>query len=242
MEADAIIHSYLESHNTIDVDTAVSLARTGERDVPRSTVRWRLHNMVQRETLRRVRRGVYARQDKREFCLTVADSLASLFRAVRTSLPYVELCTWRSDDVQDLTRHYPNRGVPIIEVEKDGEAAVRDVLVGMEQPVVAYEDLSAVARSFLGQEYIVVKRLVSEAPITRVYDVTVPRLEKILVDIVRDKNLFGFLEGAETYHIYQSATNRYHVQLDTLLRYASRRGVKDGVVMILEQITGNKSE
>jgi hypothetical protein len=185
-------------------------------------------------------RGVYTRQDKRNFCLTVADSLASLFRAVRASLPYVELCAWRSDDVQDLAQHYPNRGVPIMEVEKDGEAAVRDVLVGMDQPAVAYEDLPAVARSFLEQEYIVVKRLVSEAPVTKVDDVTVPRLEKILVDIVRDKNLFGFLEGAETYHIYKSATDRYHVQLDTLLRYASRRGVKDDVVMILRQITGNE--
>ena len=198
--------------------------------------------MVQRGTLQRVRRGVYARQDKRDFCLTVADSLALLFRAVQTSLPYVELCAWRSDDVQDLARHYPNRGVPIIEVEKDGETALRDVLVGMDQPAVAYEDLPAVARSFLEQEYIVVKRLVSEAPVTRVDDVTVPRLEKILVDIVRDKNLFGFLEGAETYHIYQSATDRYHLQLDTLLRYASRRGVKDDVMMILGQITGNERQ
>ncbi len=102
----------------------------------------------------------------------------------------------------------------------------------------AYEDLPAVARSFLGQEYIVVKRLVSEAPVTRFSNVTIPRLEKILVDIVRDKNLFGFLEGAETYTIYQSAMDRYHIQLDTLVRYASRRGVKANVVTILDQING----
>jgi hypothetical protein len=241
MEVDAVIHSYLKSHVTIDVDTAVGLARTGDRDVPRSTVRWRLHDMVRRGTLRRLRRGIYTWPDKQEFRLAVADSLASLFYAVQTSLPYVELCAWRSDDVQDLARHYPSWSVPIIEVEKDGEAAVRDVLVGMDQPAVAYEDLPAVARSFPGQEYIVIKRLVSEAPVTRSYNVTIPRLEKILVDIVRDKNLFGFLEGAETHTIYQSAMNRYHIQLDTLLRYASRRGVKDDVVTILAQINGKES-
>jgi hypothetical protein len=239
MGVDAVIHSYLQSHETIDVDTAVSLARAGDRDVPRSTVLWRLHDMVQRETLSRVRRGVYTRREKREFHLTVADSLASLFRAVRTSLPYVELCAWRSDDVRDLARHYPNRGVPIIEVEKEGEAAVQNFLVGMDQPAVAYEDLPAVERSFPGQRFIVVKRLVSESPLSKVDDVTVPRLEKILVDIVQDRNLFGFLEGAETHHIYKSAWDRYQIQLDTLLRYASRRGARADVRLIIGQITGN---
>ena len=239
MGVDAAIHIYLNSHTTIDVDTAVELARTDDRHVPRSTVRWRLHEMVQRGALQRLRRGVYTRQDKREFRLTVADSLASLFHAVRENLPYVEFCVWKSDVLQDLTQHFPDRSVSIIEVEKDGEAAVRDFLVGMDQPAVAYEDLPAVERSFPGQEYLVVKRLVSEAPLTRVGDVTVPRLEKILVDIVQDKNLFGFLEGAETHHIYESASDRYHIQLDTLLRYASRRGAKDEIELIIGQITGN---
>ena len=226
---------------TIDVDTALELARTGDRDVPRSTVRWRLYEMVQRGTLQRLRRGVYTRQDKREFRLTVADSLASLFHTVRMKLPYVELCVWRSAVLQDLTQHFPDRSVSIIEVEKDGEAAVQDLLVGTDQPAVAYEDLPAVERSFPRQEHLVVKRLVSEAPLTRVGDVTVPRLEKILVDIVQDRNLFGFLEGAETHHIYEAASDRYHIQLDTLLRYASRRGVRDDVNMIIGQIASNEA-
>ena len=97
MGVDAAIRTYLNSHNTIDVDTALELARTGDRDVPRSTVRWRLHEMVQRGALQRLRRGVYTRQYKREFRLTGADSLASLFHAVRENLPYVELCVWRSE-------------------------------------------------------------------------------------------------------------------------------------------------
>ena len=241
MGVDSVIHTYLNSHNTINVDTAVELVRTGDFDVPRSTVRWRLHEMVQRGTLQRLRRGIYARQNKREFRLTIANPLASLFHAVRKNLPYVELCVWRSDVLQDLTQHYPDRSVSIIEVEKDGQAAVQEFLVGMDQPAVAYEDLPAVERSFPGRKYVVVKRLVTEAPLTRVEDVTVPRLEKILVDIVQDRNLFGFLEGAETHHIYEAASDRYHIQLDTLLRYASRRGVRDDVQAIIGQITGKKA-
>ena len=180
--------------------------------------------MVQRRALQRLRRGVYTRQDKREFRLTIANPLASLFHAVRKNLPYVELCVWRSDVLQDLTQHFPDRSVSIIEVEKDGQAAVQEFLVGMDQPAVAYEDLPAVERSFPGRKYVVV-----------------PCLEKILVDIVQDRNLFGFLEGAETHHIYEAASDRYHIQLDTLLRYASRRGVRDDVQMIIGQICGKKA-
>jgi predicted transcriptional regulator of viral defense system len=60
MSVETAIHSYLDSHSAIDVDTAVDLARAGDRDVPRSTVWWRLHDMVQRGTLQRLRRGVYS--------------------------------------------------------------------------------------------------------------------------------------------------------------------------------------
>ena len=41
---------------------------------------------------------------------------------------YVELCVWRSDVLQDLTQHFPERSVPIIEVEKDGQAALDDTI------------------------------------------------------------------------------------------------------------------
>jgi len=242
MGVDTVIQSYVDSHCTIDVDTAVALARSGKCDVSRSTVRWQLYELVRRGKLRRLRRGVYTRPDKREFQLTVPDSLASLFHAIRTDLPYIAICTWSSDVLHDLTHHYPHRTVFIIEVEKEGETAVQDLLIGMEQPAVTYEDLPAVERSTLGQEYIVIKRIVSEAPVTSVNGVTVPRLEKILVDIVRDKNLFGFLEGAETHHIYESAMKRFHVQLDTLLRYASRRGATDDVEMLIRQISGSEAE
>lgn len=238
MDVESVIHSYLNSHQTIDIDTAVELARTGGHDVPRATVRWRLHDMAQRGTLQRLRRGVYTGPVKREFRPTVADSLATPFHAIRENLPFLELCVWSSDVLQDLMQHYSERSVPIIEVEKDGQAAVHDFLVGTGHPAVAYEDLPAVERSFPGQTYIVVKRLVSEAPVTRCNDVILPRLEKILVDIVQDKSIFGFLEGAETHAIYQSATERYLVQLDTLMRYASRRGVQDNVQTIMSQIIG----
>lgn len=233
MDVESVIRTYLNSHRTIDIDTAVGLVQTSDHDVPRSTVRWWLHDMAQRGTLQRLRRGVYVGPDKREFRLTVADSLATSFHAIRENLPSLKLCAWSSDVLQDLMQHYSERSIPIIEVEKDGQAAVHDFLVGIGHPAVAYEDLPAVERSFPGQTYVVVKHLVSEAPVSRCNDVTVPRLEKVLVDIVRDKNLFGFLEGAETYAIYQSATERYHIQLDTLLRYASRRGAKGEVAQLL---------
>jgi len=241
MNIENIVQSYLESHDTIDLDTVVSLAHTQDCDLPRSTVRWHLYGLVQRGTLRRLRRGVYVCGNKQSLQVTVPEFLISLYHEIRTRLPYVKICTWSSEVLQDLMHHYAQRSVRIIEVEKDGESAVTDLLVGLNVPVISYHDYPAVEGIAADQGFVVVKRLISESPVTQTHEVKVPRLEKILVDIVRDKNLFEYLQGAETYHIYETALGRYQVQHDTLLRYASRRGIREEVSTIINSVSGNEN-
>ncbi len=70
----------------------------------------------------------------------------------------------------------------------------------------------------------VVRSLVTEAPVTSFDNVAIPRLEKILVDLVCEKDLFVSFQGEELRNIYHRALKDYDVSLSTLRRYARRRG------------------
>lgn len=90
-------------------------------------------------------------------------------------------------------------------------------------------------RYLTGTDAIVVRHLIGQSPLTLVDGCTVPRLEKILVDVIGDNELF-FTSGYETYNIFEFALERNHINKSKLLRYASRRNRKDKVEQILNEI------
>jgi hypothetical protein len=58
------------------------------------------------------------------------------------------------------------------------------------------------------------------------YDgIAVPKLEKILVDLVCDKDLFVSFQGEEFRNIYMGALTDYDISLSTIRRYSGDAGV-----------------
>ena len=69
---------------------------------------------------------------------------------------------------------------------------------------------------------IIIKNLNSEAPIQKWNNINVPTLEKILVDIIADDELFAAQQG-ELEFIFKSAFDKYNINESKMKRYASRR-------------------
>ncbi len=58
------------------------------------------------------------------------------------------------------------------------------------------------------------------------YDgIAVPKLEKILVDLVCDKDLFVSFQGEEFRNIYMGALTDYDISPSTIRRYSGDAGV-----------------
>ena len=72
---------------------------------------------------------------------------------------------------------------------------------------------------------IIVKPLVTEAPLQKMEGVTVPTLEKLLVDINKDAD-FSYLHGAEAERMMDNAKALFIINTTRLRRYAKRRGLK----------------
>ena len=78
------------------------------------------------------------------------------------------------------------------------------------------------------KDAIVVKALVSDAPLVVSDGLSASSLEKILVDLVADKKFFRMSDDALKKE-YQRALEVYPINKNRLLRYAGRRGVTDKV-------------
>ncbi|MBP5336473.1 MAG: nucleotidyltransferase domain-containing protein [Bacteroidales bacterium] len=84
-------------------------------------------------------------------------------------------------------------------------------------------------------DFILVKPIISEAPVYEERRVVVPELEKVLVDHSADKE-FASLSDEEIQREYQRAFELYHVNTSRLLRYAGRKGKKEEVQVRVRQI------
>ena len=102
-----------------------------------------------------------------------------------------------------------------------------------------FRDVALIRNAYLMLEdlhdFILIKPLVSEAPIHNEDGVSVPELEKILVDNEADKE-YAVMGDIDIQKEYQRAFELYPVNTSRLIRYAGRKGKKEEVCQRMKQI------
>ena len=76
------------------------------------------------------------------------------------------------------------------------------------------------------KETLIVKSLVTEAPIQKIEGINTTTLEKMLVDVFCDDVILSAQQGSEMRTIFQEAMNKYTVNENRMIRYADRRRKK----------------
>jgi len=124
----------------------------------------------------------------------------------------------------------------IIEIERGTEKAVFEFVKASYSRVFIDPTPREIDNYILGcEKCFAVRLLVTEAPVTSSDDVSIPKLEKILVDLVCEKDLFVSFQGEELRNIYRRAFTDYDMSLSTIRRYAGRRGRLEEVNRLIEQ-------
>lgn len=90
-------------------------------------------------------------------------------------------------------------------------------------------------------DFILVKPMVSEAPLFEQDSFVAPNLEKQLVDRIADKEYAGETDE-EKLQTYQRSFEQYPVNLSRLLRYAARKGKKEEVQQLLSRLNKERIE
>jgi hypothetical protein len=133
--------------------------------------------------------------------------------------------------------HQPGKFNLLVEVEKEAVEPVYYFLKGKHEGVFVNPD-ERMYRDYISgeRESIIVKMLISEAPIKKINNVNVPTLEKILVDIYCDTVIYSSFQGKEMQNIYAHSFEKYTINLNTLSRYAYRRNKKEEIFNYIKQL------
>jgi predicted transcriptional regulator of viral defense system len=201
------------------------------------SVAQQLNRLVQKGVLIRVERGVYQLQNtKILFVPQITAELRKLNTKLKERFPFADFCLWHNNEITPFMHHIPNLQQIFVETEHDAVNSVFDFLnEDSEKRVFLCPNSDDYSRYIVGKEAIIVRNLVSEAPVQTVENIQIPTIEKILVDAIGDVD-FEFMQGAELHRFYQNVLERCAVNKKKILRYASRRNRKKEVEQLLNEI------
>lgn len=224
------IMSYAARHHSVSAPCLVS-----EYGIKAVTARQYLSELSTSGNLTRIGRGEYALSSKQQFQYEPTDEVKAIYKELKTELPFTDFCVYDGSIFSSLQHHLSINHAIYVETNRD---AVESVFARLKEK---YKNVFRQPNSSFMYDYVdlrsqcvILKPLVTEAPLNNINGVKIPTLEKILVDILKDDDL-DYLRGAEQYYMYQMALDLYTVNYTKLLRYAKRRGISDTVNEILKQ-------
>ena len=211
---------------TVDSFTATQYAQTLEPNVSLHSIVNILNRMVRQGKLQRLQRGVYALAKQNVWRVVIGEQEKTVYDLIHLQFPLIRICVYNGETFAPLQHHLAFNQATYIEVERDSVESVFYRLQDAGYEVyrtpnqqIAYDYVD------VKKKIVIVKPLVTQAPLMKQDKYCVPMLEKLLVDIRADKD-FYYMQGIEATYMTETARQMYMINEEKLQRYAKRRNVK----------------
>jgi hypothetical protein len=221
---------YFENKDIITFQDVENYYRTSEPEIPYTTINWRIYKLVQLGILQRVGKSLYQLGKTKPFVPPINNKMKKIELFFKKRFPFAQYCQWDLSRINSFAHHLINFNVSFVDVEKDVVDSAYYALKEQFPKVMAVQNLYDGLSEF--NNYIVVRPLITEAPIQKTEKIHTATLEKILVDLAVDKEFMSF-QGSEVYAIFESAMEKYTMNQNTLLRYAARKNKKEEIKKII---------
>lgn len=178
--------------------------------------------------LTRIGRGKFAVGTGKIFIPDFTNKLKTINSKLKKEFPFLEICLWNTSAFNEFMIHQPGRFYILVEVEKDAAQSVFFSLKEAKYSVFIEPTKDLIEKYIPDEkETLIVKPLVTEAPLQKIDGVNTVTLEKMLVDIFCDEVIFSAQHGSEMRTIFKEAISKYAMNENRMLRYANRRRKKE---------------
>lgn len=217
------IKNYFESSKILSKEELMGLLRKDFTTWSDNTINAYLYNLKKEGVINNLSRGIYTIGKIETFSPIINPKLKKIAARIHKTYPFINYCIWDSSWLNDLMLHQPFKNFAIVEVEKIGAEQVFNDL-NNNFPNVYINPNNTFFDRYISvlDNVVIVKNLNSEAPTLKLKELTIPTIEKILVDILIDDNLFAAQQG-ELDFIFKSAFDKYTINESKMKRYAARR-------------------
>ncbi|HMQ48771.1 MAG TPA: hypothetical protein PKA00_15245 [Saprospiraceae bacterium] len=204
-------------------------------DASEETLSWRIYNMKERGFLESPGRGMYRLATREDFMPVFSNLSKRIAAMLAKELPLVNVCIWETRWLNAWMELQPAYNWTLVEAEKDTLNAIFNHLTGLSKKVYLQPNRTIMELYVLSlNEAVIVKPLVSEAPLMRKGKITTASPEKMLVDIVAEPDIFVGQQG-ELEHIFENMFSQILIHQNRLLRYARRRKREKQVLKLIPE-------
>lgn len=215
---------------TLPVSDIYSFYKEKEPGIKQTTVYLRINTLVKEGILQRVGRGLYQLGKNELFIPQIAPLMEDIDDVINKKFLLTKYCQWELSYVNYFSQHLINFNVHFVDVEREVLDSMYLELKEKFPKVMLVDNLYDSISEF--KDTIIVRPLISEAPIQKAGNTYVATLEKMLVDFATDDEFISF-QGSEIYTIFERAQEKYTLNRNTILRYAARKHKKEEIEEIL---------
>jgi hypothetical protein len=209
-----------------------------EPNVKASTVNWRVYNIINMGILKRIGIGKFNLSADNIYTPEINKKIKSLYLKLKFQFPFLTFCIWETSTFNEFMVHQPGKFFLLVETEKSSTESVFYYLKEKKYSVF-HKPSEEIISKYISEdeEPIVIKSLVSEAPIQNIKGVNTVTIEKMLVDIFCDDIIFSAQQGSEMTNIFKTAIEKYTVKENRMLRYADRKRKKESFNNFLNSVS-----
>ncbi|AFL82528.1 hypothetical protein Aeqsu_3091 [Aequorivita sublithincola DSM 14238] len=217
------IQDYFIGQSTIEKDKLVANILLNFPELKESSINVYLSLLKKEGVIQNPSRGIYALEEMNSYIPTIDIKQKRLFRKIKKDLPFIDFCIWNTKWLNEFMLHQPFKYYTVLEIEKDAIEPVFYLLKEQGKPVFLEPDADTFDLYINNSEdVIILKQLITESPLQEIENILIPTLEKLLVDMTIDTNLYSAQQG-EIKLIFTSAFEKYTVNKNRMKRYSYRR-------------------
>jgi hypothetical protein len=225
------IEDLLRENKIITSKELFNFYKIYEPELKENTYRWRVWKLKEQGVLKNKKRGTYIIGNHQKYEISITRKIKTLNTRIKKAFPYTNVSIWETRWLNDFMIHQPGTSYIIIEVENEALYSIFSHLQETEKDVFIFS--KSVSTNFyyssLKDNSIILKGLISRAPLMHQDRVYMPKVEKLLVDLFVDKKIFIMYQGQELINIFENIHEKYGINFTTLFRYAQRRNAKTDI-------------
>lgn len=232
---DTIIQNFLIKNPSFTTGDFVEMLRTESPNIGRSTVFYMLKYLCDSGAIIRTGKGHFEISDKKAYSYELSETAASISDSVKDAFPLVDFQIWELYQMNEFVNHQISRNTIFVEVENMLDESVFNLLFDKYPHVLHNANIDEYYK-YAGEETIIVRKLISEAP-PSVGQYKQAALEKILVDLFGRGVAGSIISHSEYQAIYEDSFEKYLINQPKMFRYARRRGIERKIVDFIHEKT-----
>jgi len=220
-------------------ESLLAFYRQFDPNLKDSTFRWRIHQLKAKNIITPLSNDLFTLNSKPDFKPSIGEFQKKIAKKIEKQFTGLKYTIWSTKSVQEFLLHLSPRFITILQVEIDALEPVYAFLKNQNIGAVYFQPNEKEIERYIfeSEQSIILQSLISKSPTQKIGRTVTIKLEKMIVDLYCEKDLFISFQGSELVHIINAAYQRYAINFTTMFHYARRRGKEFELKQFLKERT-----